>query len=289
MNFLSKSVLRTGLHFAIFTLFWFMLICLVAAIADRQKISFKVMSDLPYQRIISLVPSLTELLIDLELKDQLVGRTRFCVHPQKEVENIKIIGGTKNPRLKKIIELNSDLIIANKEENRKEDIEELSKYTKVHVTEIDTIQDALLEISSLGKLLGVNEVAQQLVTDITDLLAKKPEVRPLSAAYFIWKDPWMTIGNDTYIHNVMQEYQLKNVFGDQTRYPKTSLNNLSSKNPDLILLSSEPYPFKEKHIKEVREACPISKIELINGEWFSWYGSRMIKAFERLNNWRSKI
>ncbi|MBD3617331.1 MAG: ABC transporter substrate-binding protein [Gracilimonas sp.] len=247
------------------------------------------MPDLPYQRIISLVPSLTELLIDLGLKDHLAGRTRFCVHPKTDVDDIEIIGGTKNPRLGKIIEMDPDLIIANKEENRKEDIEDLSKYTKVQVTEIDTIQDALLEISGLGLLLGVNETAQQLITNITDLLSKKPEVQPLSTAYFIWKDPWMTVGSDTYIHNVMQEYQLHNVFGDQTRYPQTSLKSLASKNPDLILLSSEPYPFKEKHIKEIRKACPVSKIELVNGEWFSWYGSRMISAFKWLNNWRSKI
>lgn len=247
------------------------------------------MPDLNYNRIISLVPSLTELLVDLGLKDQLIGRTRFCIHPEEAVENIEIVGGTKNPRLEKIIELQPDFILANKEENRKEDIEVLKKYTEVRVTEIDTIQDAILEISALGSKFGVQEKARSLVKKITALLDERPEKAPLSAAYFIWKDPWMSVGHDTYIHDVLQSYQLTNVYGNQTRYPKTTLDELKSKNPDLILLSSEPYPFKQKHIDEIREVFPVSKIELVNGEWFSWYGSRMIKALEWMNEWRASL
>lgn len=247
------------------------------------------MSELPYQRIISLVPSLTELLIDLGLKDQLIGRTRFCVHPEDEVQDIEIVGGTKNPKLEKIIELEPDFILANKEENRKEDIEVLQAYTHMEVTDIESVEDALLEISSLGITLGVNGEARKLVSKTTDLLSEIPSERSLSVAYFIWKDPWMTVGKDTYIHHVLKRYHLRNVFGNQIRYPKTTLKELASKNPDLILLSSEPYPFKEKHIQEIKEACPVAKIELVNGEWFSWYGSRMVKAFKELNSWRSKL
>lgn len=247
------------------------------------------MLELPYQRIISLVPSLTELLIDLGLKDQLIGRTRFCVHPEEEVKDVEIVGGTKNPNLEKIIELEPDFILANKEENRKEDIEVLQAYTKVQITDIESIEDALLEISSLGMLLGVNDPAQKLVSKISALLSEIPSERELSVAYFIWRDPWMTVGKDTYIHHVLKRYHLENVFGQQIRYPKTTLKELASRNPDLILLSSEPYPFKEKHIKEIKETCPVAKIELVNGEWFSWYGSRMLKAFEELNSWRSKL
>jgi ABC-type Fe3+-hydroxamate transport system substrate-binding protein len=261
----------------------------VEIIVARQKTLLKVMSELPYKQIISLVPSLTELLIDLGLKDQLIGRTRFCIHPKDEVEDIDIVGGTKNPNLEKIIELKPDFILANKEENRKEDIEMLQAYASVHVTDIESIEDTLLEISSLGMLLGVEFTAQKLVSKATALLSEIPSERSLSVAYLIWKDPWMTIGKDTYIHHVLKRYHLKNVFGSQTRYPKTTLKEMASKNPDLILLSSEPYPFKEKHIQEIKEACPVSKVELVNGEWFSWYGSRMIKAFEALNTWRGKL
>ncbi|MEX2477136.1 MAG: helical backbone metal receptor [Gracilimonas sp.] len=247
------------------------------------------MSDLPYQKIISLVPSLTELLIDLGLKDQLIGRTRFCIHPEKDIKEIKIVGGTKNPRLEKIIELEPDFILANKEENRKEDIEVLQKYTEVYVTDIETIEDALLEISSLGEILGMKKAAKKIVSKTTSLLTEMPNEEELSVAYFIWKDPWMTVGNDTYIHHVLRRYNLYNVYESDSRYPKTDLDELASRNPDLILLSSEPYPFKEKHIAEIRKTCPDSKIELVNGEWFSWYGSRMIKAFEKLNDWRTKL
>ncbi len=247
------------------------------------------MPELPYKKIISLVPSLTELLFDLGLKDQLVGRTRFCVHPEEQVTDIEIIGGTKNPKLERIVELQPDFILANKEENRKEDIDLLKKYSEVRVTEIDTIQDAILEITALGTKLGVQEESRSIIKKITGLVNDRPEKAPLTVAYFIWKDPWMTIGHDTYIHDVLQTYQLTNVYGNTTRYPKTTLNEVAAKNPDFILLSSEPYPFKQKHVDEIREACPASKIELVNGEWFSWYGSRMIKAFQWLNKWRASL
>ena len=247
------------------------------------------MPELPYQRIICLVPSLTELLIDLGLKDQLIGRTRFCIHPKDEVEEIEIVGGTKNPNLEKIIEARPDFILANKEENRKEDIEVLEKYAEVRVTEIESIQDAILEISSLAEKLGVQDKAKLLVKSITELLNDRPKTDTHSVAYFIWKDPWMTIGNDTYIHDVLHKYNLNNVYGLQKRYPKTTLDELEKKSPELILLSSEPYPFKEKHIEELQEVCPDVQIKLVDGEWFSWYGSRMIQAFSKLNNWRSSI
>ncbi|MEQ8524082.1 helical backbone metal receptor [Gracilimonas sp.] len=246
------------------------------------------MPDLPYKRIVSLVPSLTELLVDLGLKDQLIGRTRFCIHP-KGIEEIEIIGGTKNPNLEKIVELEPDFILTNKEENRKEDVELLEKYAPVRVTEIDSIQDAILEISSLGEVLGVKEQAGVLVKKITALLNDRPAKPPLSVAYFIWKDPWMTVGNDTYIHDVLHKYGLDNVYGLHKRYPKTTLKEVAELQPELLLLSSEPYPFKEKHIDEIKAVCPQSEIKLVNGEWFSWYGSRMIKAFSHLNKWRASL
>lgn len=247
------------------------------------------MPELPYQRIISLVPSLTELLFDLGLEDQLIGRTRFCIHPENKVNEVEIIGGTKNPRLDKIVEMEPDFILANKEENRKEDIEDLESYADVMVTDILTIEDALMEISSIGMKLGVSDKARQVVQTITKLLSSKPDSTPISTAYLIWKDPWMTVGNDTYIHDVLKTYGLQNVFGAEERYPKLTLEKLSAKRPELILLSSEPYPFKEKHLTEIQTACPHSKVKLVNGEWFSWYGSRMVPSFEALNKWRQHI
>lgn len=246
------------------------------------------MGDIP-QRIISLVPSLTELIIDLGMQDQLVGRTRFCIHPKDHVEDIPIIGGTKNPRLDKIRELNPDVIIANKEENRPEDIKALQDDFDINVTEISTIEDALIIIHELGKQFDKVEKAQQLITEVQDTLQDTPDVSPLSTAYLIWKDPWMTVGGDTYINDIMDHWDLPNVFSDQQRYPKITLEDLKKKNPDLILLSSEPYPFKEKHMQHIEEACPAARVLLVEGEWFSWYGSRMVQAFKRLNGWRKTI
>ena len=242
-----------------------------------------------YQRIISLVPSLTQLILDLGLGNRLVGRTRFCIHPEKLVNDIPIIGGTKNPNIEKILSLNPDYIIANREENRKEDVEKLQAYAEVNITEIDTINDAINVICELGGDLGLASNAQKLVDEIMLLLSQSSEYPALKTAYFIWRDPWMVAASGTYIDSVMKHYNLENVFSDQQRYPQISLGDLQEQNPVLILLSSEPFPFKQKHIEEIQEFCPDSKIELINGEWFSWYGSGMLEAFERLNVWRAKI
>ena len=241
------------------------------------------------QKIISLVPSLTELLFDLGLESQIVGRTRFCIHPKEKVEQVEIMGGTKNPRIDKIRNAKPDLIIANKEENRKEDIEKLQSDFEVMVTDINTIEDALFTIHDIGKRCGTVQSAEELITAVRAEYEHTPDEPNLSVAYMIWRDPWMTVGGDTYIHSVLSHWNLENVFGNRTRYPKTSLEEISNKKPDLILLSSEPYPFKEKHIREVEEACPNCRVLYVDGEWFSWYGSRMLPSFKKLNSFRKAI
>jgi ABC-type Fe3+-hydroxamate transport system substrate-binding protein len=247
------------------------------------------MLELPFKRIVSLVPSLTELLIDLGLKNQLIGRTRFRIHPEDVVQDLEIIGGTKNPNIEKIISLEPDLIIANKEENREKDIRALGSHAEIMLTEISTVEDALVEINRLGRKTGRTESALIITDQITSTLKERPKSKNLTAAYFIWKEPWMSVGHDTYIHNVMDKYGLINIFNDRTRYPTTNLQELSELSPELILLSSEPYPFKEKHVEEIKERCPDSKIELVNGEWFSWYGSRMTSSFRALNEWKTSL
>lgn len=242
-----------------------------------------------YQRIISLVPSLTELLLELGLKKRMVGRTRFCVHPEVAVDDIPIVGGTKNPRIDKIKEINPDFILANREENRKEDIEELDRSLHVRLTDITTIEDALIEIHELGNILGVPAESEQLIHQISEQLKMRPEEDSVRAAYLIWRDPWMTVGADTYIHDVMNHWGLMNVYGDGKRYPKILLKEMKSRYPELVLLSSEPYPFKEKHINEIEQVLPDARILLVDGEWFSWYGSRMLNSFKKLNVWRKAI
>ena len=244
---------------------------------------------MPPTRIISLVPSLTELLFDLGVGDCLYGRTRFCIHPEPEIETVAIIGGTKNPNIEKIKQLDPDLVIANREENRKEDVEAIKEFCEVLVTDIDTIDDALFAIHDIGDLCEAKEKAKELIGAIRSEMDQVPDEPPLSAAYLIWREPWMTIGHDTYIHSVLNHWNLDNVFALKTRYPKTSLTELAVKQPDLILLSSEPYPFKEKHVQEVSDHCPDSRVLLVDGEWFSWYGSRMLPSFRKLNAFRKAI
>ncbi|MCG8373745.1 MAG: helical backbone metal receptor, partial [Balneolales bacterium] len=147
---------------------------------------------MPYKRIVSLVPSLSELLIDLGVKEWLVGRTKFCIHPQPAIQHIPVIGGTKNPNLEKIIALNPDLIVANKEENQKEDIEFLSEHTEVLVTEIGSISSALVQIKHIGKKLAVEANADKLISEINSELDSLKTYQEVSCVYFIWKDPWMS-------------------------------------------------------------------------------------------------
>lgn len=239
--------------------------------------------------IVSLVPSLTELLFDLGLEDRISGRTRFCIHPENSVDSVPIVGGTKNPNLDKIFKIKPDLVIANKEENRKEDVAKLSQAFDVMVTDIHSIGDAIFAIYDIGSRCGADEEADTMIKNIRAKLDAAPDEPTQSVAYFIWRNPWMTVGQDTYIHSVLSHWKLENVYGDLKRYPKTSLNELEQKAPELILLSSEPYPFKESHREMVQEAFPGSRVLMVDGEWFSWYGSRMMKAFEKLNSFRKAI
>ncbi len=240
-------------------------------------------------RIVSLVPSLTELLFDLGLREELIGRTRFCIHPEDEVESVRIVGGTKNPDLEKIHELQPDLIIANREENRKEDVEALMNNFNVLLTDISTIKDAFLAIHDVGEATGRSKQARELIAQCQQEMEDISYAHELNVAYFIWRQPWMVAGGGTYIDDVLKRWGLKNVYSDAARYPEIEEADLRKRYPDLILLSSEPYPFKDKHLEELREICPAADIQLVDGEWFSWYGSRMLPAFRALNAWRKGL
>lgn len=175
-----------------------------------------------FNRIISLVPSLTEFIVDLGLADQLAGRTRFCIRPEEVVKGIPIIGGTKNPQVDKILEMDPDCIITNREENREEDVRELQEKSNAHIeiTDIPTIREALETMLRLGILLNSKEKAEQLVEKIKEKFHQRPVRESLRTVYFIWKEPWMTIGGDTYIHDVMKHWNLENIFGRQNDTPR---------------------------------------------------------------------
>ncbi|WP_299987074.1 ABC transporter substrate-binding protein [uncultured Pontibacter sp.] len=235
------------------------------------------------QHIVSLVPSQTELLFDLGLEDRIVGLTKFCIHPKDKVKQKSIIGGTKNFKLEVIDELKPDLIIGNKEENYEKGIAALQEKYPVWMSDIYTLEDSLEMISQIGKLTGTEVKAQKLVQGIALGFEKLRPAQPaIPTAYFIWRKPYMAVGSDNFIDHMLQRYGLSNIFADQPRYPEISPEQLQAANPQLILLSSEPYPFQEKHFAEFRELCPQAKIKVVDGEIFSWYGSRLLKAPEYL-------
>ncbi|HEY4876975.1 MAG TPA: helical backbone metal receptor [Puia sp.] len=238
------------------------------------------------KRIISIVPSQTELLYDLGLDEEIIGITKFCVHPEKWFHSKTKVGGTKQLNLKIIHELKPDLIIANKEENTKEQIDELEKYFPVWISDIKTLNDALSMISSVGEITRMQTAAQKIISLINKNFAElKPKTNKIKTAYFIWRNPYMVAGGDTFINDIMNYCGFDNIFANIERYPQSNVEELLIKNCKLLLLSSEPFPFKQKHIEELQSQLSGVKIILVDGEMFSWYGSRLIHAplyFSRL-------
>lgn len=235
----------------------------------------------PAQRIISLVPSQTELLFDLGLNEEVVGITKFCVHPPAWRKEKTIVGGTKNLRMEVIDQLQPDLILANKEENQEAHIRLLEKKYPVWVSDIPTIQDALQMIEAVGHMTNREEQAAALLREIGQRRQTflSPETKKRSAVYLIWREPWMAAGKETYIHEMLEAAGFTNVIND-TRYPTLSAKKIRELQPEYVLLSSEPYPFSEVHMSEIQALLPQSKIILVDGEMFSWYGSRMLHCWE---------
>ena len=237
------------------------------------------------KRIISLVPSQTELLYDLGLESKIVGITKFCVHPYHFKSTIKTVGGTKKVHFEKIRLLQPDIIICNKEENTKEIVEELSQICPVWVTNIITIEDNFQMISDFGKLFNCRIEAQKWNDKLTFALRNFKNYikdKPIKkVAYFIWKDPYMVAGSDNFINELLKLNNFDNVYLNKGRYPEIELSKMIlENNPDLVLLSSEPYPFKEENMVEIEKHTQNAKTVLVDGEMFSWHGSRLLKAFE---------
>ena len=233
----------------------------------------------PPKRIISVVPSQTELLYDLGLEVEVIGITKFCVHPEAWFRTKTRIGGTKQLHLDKIRALQPDLIIANKEENTREQIEELAREFPVWISDIHNIAQGMEMIQAVGALIGREEQAIQLAKKISTAFSQlQKDAEPKKVAYFIWYKPWMSVGKDTFISNMIETAGWQNVFAGKTRYPEINLEELTAADPGMVLLSSEPFPFKEKHIAEIKAVLPNAEVVLVDGEMFSWYGSRMLHA-----------
>lgn len=231
------------------------------------------------QRIISLVPSQTELLYTLGLDNNVVGITKFCVHPAPWQQHKQRVGGTKNINFETIRQLQPDLIIANKEENNKEQVETLQQQYVVYTSDINATADAFIMMQQLGTITNKTTEAAALIENIQQAFEQlQPLSTPINTAYLIWQDPFMTVGGDTFIHHLLSLCGFKNIFGRLKRYPVITIEELQKANCQLLLLSSEPYPFKEKHIAALQQQLPACKIALADGEYFSWYGSRLAMA-----------
>lgn len=234
------------------------------------------------KRIISLVPSQTELLYDLGLEEEVVGITKFCIHPDSWFRTKTRIGGTKNIKPELIRQLQPDLIIANKEENVKEQVEALAEDYPVWISDIHELEGSLDMIRRVGAITGREEKGRLLADRIEAGFRRLPHLLPhhetIPVAYLIWRNPWMTIGQDTFIHDMLARCGLTNVFGHTNRYPAISLEDLKASGCRWLLLSSEPYPFKQQHVEELQAELPETVIKLVDGEFFSWYGSRLLGA-----------
>lgn len=227
--------------------------------------------------IISLVPSQTELLFDLGLESCIKGITKFCIHPTDRVKSIEKIGGTKNFKFDQIDALQPDLIIGNKEENYKEGIEILREKYPVWMSDISNLEESFEMITQISELVGRQDKGEKLVSKMRTEFEKIELHPPKRTLYFIWRKPFMVAGKGTFIDDMISKIGLINAVMEE-RYPKLSLEQIKTLKPEVILLSSEPYPFKAKHFSELSKVCPNADLRIVDGEMFSWYGSRLLKA-----------
>ena len=226
------------------------------------------------QRIISLVPSITEYLYALGLGDRVVGITKFCLYPDAWFQTKPRIGGTKTPDIYKIKALKPDLIIGNKEENRQEDIAALGEFAPVWMSDVNSIQDMYSLLMVIGRMVGEEAKALEWVERWNTYFAENKDLgQGKKALYFIWKDPEMVVGKGTYIHAYMEAIGYANCV-EKGRYPM--LSDLDELNPDVVLLSTEPFPFKETDFGYFQDRFPAAQVLLVSGEAFSWYGVRNI-------------
>lgn len=247
--------------------------------------------DAPPRRIISLVPSQTELLAHLGLEDEVVGITRFCERPENWRNEKTIVGGTKEVDLDVVRDLDPDLILANHEENTAEDVAALDDVAPVFVTEVKTVEEALQMIRTVGTLTDTADQTSTLAGKIISRFESLPDFPSLRAAYLIWREPYMTVGGDTFVHDVMTWGGLENVYGDRTRYPEVTPEALADQNLDVVLCSSEPFPFhqKDEFTDDLEEALPDIPVEIVDGQPFSWYGPRLLDTPDYLEDLRERL
>jgi len=240
----------------------------------HDQMGREVTFSFPPKRIISLVPSQTEFLIDIGAP--VFGRTKFCIHPYEKVNQIPVIGGTKNFRFEKIEELKPDLIIGNKEENYEEGILRLEEKHPVWMSDIANLSESFDMMKSLGQITDREKPAETVLTACREAIDKVQGTKSGKVIYLIWKNPWMVAGKETFLDHMLHFLGYENLI-KADRYPELTLDEMKELQPDQLFLSSEPFPFQEKHLDELQELFPETDCQLVDGELFSWYGSRLSK------------
>lgn len=242
------------------------------------------------QRIVSLVPSQSEFLADIQLGDRVVGITRFCERPRDWFYSKARVGGTKDPDLERIAALKPDLILGNFEENTKKTIHELEHRYPVWLSDVKDLSTAYAMMHDIGQMTHRQDLSQQWIANIHDQFEKHSlEKTGLRVLYLIWKDPYMAAGRDTFIHSMLKEAGFENVLGDpKSRYPKLEFEEIKALKPDLVFLSSEPYPFSEEHISEFQNYFGLRALT-VDGAAFSWYGTRLLHSAKYFGELHSRI
>lgn len=260
---------------------------MAAQISITDDLGFRIELEHPPQRIISMVPSWTETVFALGLGEAVVGVTRFCVEPVEGVASITKIGGTKNPDLRLIQNLSPDFVIANAEENRREDVEKIrERGVPVFTTYPRTIAGAAESILKLGKALGkeaeAGVMAREIVRSVSTIETSVGVWAKLPFRVFcpIWKNPWMAFNADTYAHDVLRMLGFNNIYASAgERYPMTTLEEAIERKPDIVLLPDEPYEFKERDVEELKQVLPPAlarRVLIISGRDLHWYGVHMV-------------
>lgn len=234
------------------------------------------LSETP-KRIISIVPSQSELLWEFGLRNELVGITKFCIHPNELFNSKERVGGTKNLHIEKIRALKPDLIIGNKEENERSQIERLQEEFNVWMSDIYTLDDALAMMEQLGCICDKEEAALRIRNSVNSSFSRlKAVFKQQTVAYFIWNDPYMVASGQTFINHVLQHLGLQNAFAHLIRYPLVTPEDLKNVQPEFCFLSTEPFPFNDRHAEALKKILPQTRVILVDGEVFSWYGNRLL-------------
>lgn len=237
-------------------------------------------------RIVSLVPSHTESLHDLGLADAVVGRTRFCIAPKPWVDGIPIVGGTKDATAEKILALEPDVVVADKDENPKALVEALQDAgVQVIWSEIDTVADAADFLERLGTACGVPDAGQREAARIRAALAGPPG-KPIPVFCPIWHAPWMTFDKTAYPHAVLEAAGFRNVFADHAgpKYFEVAEGEVAATDAAFTLLPTEPFPFHKQRVDttSLGPAGAPGRVHVIDGEALTWFGTRTAPGIEEL-------